>query len=582
MIGGDSMFCEKCGAEMSARAQFCRTCGTKRSEMEASAEAAIEPSPPINRPADKDVAPESPDLYPALDDSDLEGSDFLRREPAATPEPVLQETPVHRKPKPHVPPAEKEGWYASTVGLIEGAQTIWGAVVLFIIAIGLLTAWIQTKAPSPENAILATTEAEQQLAAAEAERLAEEERAARADTQDVLAAFEAAKASKQISKLGAFFQNHPNSQNRDEAKRLAVVSLRRQNSGGAKRVYQQYFGELPEDMKTAPAAQTKSKESETKKSSFDDFYRQLALDNDTDDDDGVETYSEISYVGPRDFDGEPHGVGKMTFTGGNVFEGRFEHGTKTVGKTTFSDGSTYTGGYRGANAHGQGIQVQADGTVYTGMLEYGKKSGKGEIIFKDGTKYSGYFKNDDYNGEGVYSSPDGHYLSGTFENDELNGPGIQKFPDGDSYTGNFLDGVFHGQGEYATPNGAKLSGTFTKGYLNGEGRQDFSDGSYYVGTFKNDVREGQGVHTAPGDRVYKGGFVNGQKEGTAEVSFADGSSYSGECKAGEAHGEGIYDDPAFKAIIYGTFYEGVLLQSQCKPHDGGSLYECEYDLTLPC
>jgi len=313
------MFCGKCGQQMSARAKFCSACG------------------------EQNISTES-----------LETN-------------VSEILPPEAKPATNV---REESTFSLIGEVIEGAQSIWGLIVLAILILGGIGAFIGTLAPSPETAIVATSEAEQRLADAKAARLAEDQRAALSDSDEVLAAFETAKNSKQISKLGAFYQNYPESQNRSEAAKLAEASLRRQKSTAAKRVYKQYFGQLPDDMKPAP--QTAYVKSSEPKLSQDSNQSQAALDfnaarlnierlmaeqedeNNRNLDDS-KTYEEVSYDGPRDMDGRPHGIGKMVFEEGTLYEGRFEHGEKILGKTTFPDGSHYTGGYRGSYPHGEGI-----------------------------------------------------------------------------------------------------------------------------------------------------------------------------------------------------------------------------------
>ena len=527
------MFCEECGAQMSLRAKFCRTCGVKTHETRRGTD------PDVTQSVNDTSAdsPELPDENNRLKEA-IDVSDGLRRDGFTGPEPKAKPATAHGAAVSNVTAAQKVSLYDQSFSIYEWGQSIWGLICLVLLGAGLLTAWVQTRTPSPENAIFATAEAEALLAAAEADRLAEAERAARVDSEEVLAAFETAKASRQISKLGAFHQDYPNSQNRDEAKRLAGISLRRQNSDGAMRVYQRYFGELPQDMKTVSSGESRQEKETSPDVSHTEFLDIARLHREAADqkDEDENLVTQIAYVGPKDMDGEPHGIGKMRFENNVIYEGRFEHGERTIGKTTFADGSYYTGGYRGAYPHGQGIQVEADGSIYSGMFQNGDITGQGKLEMTDGSVYSG----------------------------------------------GFLDSEFHGQGTLSLGDGNKITGSFVDGHVSGKARQDFDDGSYYIGSFKSSEFHGQGKFVDVSGYRYGGEFRNGKRDGTAKVVTEEGTVYRGECRAGKAEGQASYDNPAIEGILYGTFESGFMTSSICKSRETGAEIGCEYEVTFSC
>ena len=294
--------------------------------------------------------------------------------------------------------------------IIEYLQTIWGFIVLFLLGVGLFAAWLGTLAKPPETAVTATLEAEKRLASVEVVQL-EPETNVNIDTSAALKSFETAKASRQISKLGDFVQSYPNSKKVEEAKALAEKSLRRQGSEAARRTYIRYFGSLPTDLeqKFSSPKKAPAKELVYNQDTVDLFestirmqkeFAKIRAEQTGDIDD--EIHSEISYEGPRNFDGEPHGIGKMTFETGIIYEGRFENGKRTIGETRYTNGDVYTGGYEGPYANGQGIIKYADGIVYEGTFKKGNAEGLGTIKNKEGhVIYKGNFKSDEMHGRGV-------------------------------------------------------------------------------------------------------------------------------------------------------------------------------------
>lgn len=431
--------------------------------------------------------------------------------------------------------------------IIESAQTIWGSFVLLIIGAGLFMAWIGTLAKPPETAISATLEAEKRLSGIEAVEL-EPTTDVNVDTPEVLSRFEVAKASRQISKLGAFVESYPESKKVAEAKKLAEKSLRRQGSQLAKQTYIRYFGSLPADIERQVSQVEQGKDTELtyNQESIDDFrklhaefYEKIRPNLTREDEEESETFGEIDYEGPRNFDGEPHGIGKMTFETGIVYEGRFENGRRTVGETRYTDGDVYTGGYDGPYPSGQGILSMNDGTVYEGNFKKGEFEGRGILKNPDGTiKYKGEFKDGDLHGRGVLNIDDGNVYEGSFKDGNLHGRGVFKYSDGTIYfEGNFKFNEIHGYG--------KLS---------------FENGGYYEGDFFEGLAQGQGARY-----------------------FAEGDVYKGSCKADKAHGQGTYDNPDWNEVIVGTFKAGELTDYVCRLRDSNVTYECnDYTVTVPC
>ena len=69
-----------------------------------------------------------------------------------------------------------------------------------------------------------------------------------------------------------------------------------------------------------------------------------------------------SYSGPRDFKGQPNGLGKMIYDYGSIYEGQFLHGLKNgKGILIMSNGNKYEGEWKDDNMHGKGIYTWPNG-----------------------------------------------------------------------------------------------------------------------------------------------------------------------------------------------------------------------------
>lgn len=82
---------------------------------------------------------------------------------------------------------------------------------------------------------------------------------------------------------------------------------------------------------------------------------------------------------------EPHGIGKLTFGNGEVYEGNFVHGRMTgEGKRTFVDGSSVEGNFTNGIINGKGKHTFPNGNFYEGDFKDGEMTGKGKIVDADG------------------------------------------------------------------------------------------------------------------------------------------------------------------------------------------------------
>ena len=110
------------------------------------------------------------------------------------------------------------------------------------------------------------------------------------------------------------------------------------------------------------------------------------------------------YKGQLNESGKREGYGKITFFGGDTYEGFWEndkpHGE---GLYIWKIGGKYLGTFIKGAISGQGKRIYPSGNYYNGAFLNGKKHGNGEMMYKNGDTYEGEWEDDYINGHGKYS-----------------------------------------------------------------------------------------------------------------------------------------------------------------------------------
>merc|ERR1712137_1380929 len=197
----------------------------------------------------------------------------------------------------------------------------------------------------------------------------------------------------------------------------------------------------------------------------------------------------VSYEGEKNSDGEPHGIGKMIFTNGDVYEGNFVNGLR----------------------HGYGVYVDYKGNRYEGDFSNGKRTGYGKLIF---------------------ASPK-HIYEGNFKKGVPQGFGKTTFSNGDIYEGEHDADERHGFGIFQGANCGSYRGAYVRGKRDGIGYYISAKGGYYKGLFKNNAMHGFGKYVFNSGDVYIGQFVEGKFQGKGRYSFSNGTSIEGSFQNGE-------------------------------------------------
>jgi len=161
-----------------------------------------------------------------------------------------------------------------------------------------------------------------------------------------------------------------------------------------------------------------------------------------------------TYFGPIEH-GLPHGVGRITLKGGNVFIGIWENGKRVKGTTIRSDGrQIYKGTFLNDKRNGQGEYTNKE-IHYIGNWLDGKMNGKGIVVsLADGSSYDGNFENDKRQGYGKYiDKSEGSTYEGEWDNDKKKGKGKIIYKDGSSYEGDWVNDRKHGEGKLTDAKG---------------------------------------------------------------------------------------------------------------------------------
>lgn len=113
-------------------------------------------------------------------------------------------------------------------------------------------------------------------------------------------------------------------------------------------------------------------------------------------------------------------------------------------KLTYDSGDVFEGSWnKNGLKHGVGKLKFNDGTIYEGFFKDGLFNGLGTLILPDKSKYEGQFKNGKYNGYGTYTRADGMKFEGSFQDGRVNGNGKITYSDG-THGRPRSEGVFEG------------------------------------------------------------------------------------------------------------------------------------------
>jgi hypothetical protein len=87
---------------------------------------------------------------------------------------------------------------------------------------------------------------------------------------------------------------------------------------------------------------------------------------------------------------------------------------KPIAKLDFSDGSYEGQINRDGEKHGSGIYRWLDGSTYDGEYADDLRHGSGRFLWVNGESYKGDYLKDERTGKGIYDWPDGSQYEGDF------------------------------------------------------------------------------------------------------------------------------------------------------------------------
>ena len=112
-----------------------------------------------------------------------------------------------------------------------------------------------------------------------------------------------------------------------------------------------------------------------------------------------------------------------------------------VGSLTYSDGDKYEGEWKDGQKNGQGTYTWSNGNKYVGEFKDGKKHGQGTITFLDGGGYEGEYKDGKKHGQGTMTWKGLKYV-GEYKDGKQHGQGTKTYSDGEKYVGEWKDRRF--------------------------------------------------------------------------------------------------------------------------------------------
>ena len=160
----------------------------------------------------------------------------------------------------------------------------------------------------------------------------------------------------------------------------------------------------------------------------------------------------LTYTGPVNSNGQPNGLGELTYPDGNKFYGNFINGNiGDRGTMTFPDGRKYKGEFKDNTINGNGKMTYPDKVMYEGEFKNGAANGLGTARYANLDSYEGQFVNGQKSGHGktkIFAT--GQTYEGEFLNNLPNGQGILK----DSNGKTIYDGLWN-NGNPVNPPGNK-------------------------------------------------------------------------------------------------------------------------------
>jgi hypothetical protein len=269
----------------------------------------------------------------------------------------------------------------------------------------------------------------------------------------------------------------------------------------------------------------------------------------------------------------PHGMGKMTCTNGDYFEGEYKNGKRNGKfKHTTSSGIIYIGDYVNDLRNGEGKLSQVvdsiETDIYTGHFKDDMYHGSGLLIEENGNYHRGLFANNLKHGKGVFynatlkKSIEGEWnknilykgFTAALKINSFNGKNGGNFDSTtDTSNSNNISGIYSGMvtdgipdtpfGQDATclyDDGSKYVGSFRAGRRNGVGTYTTSKGDQYIGKYVADKLNGSASWSSEtrGER-FEGLWENHKPNGHGKYYYIDGSTYEGNWKDGKRHGRGL-------------------------------------------
>lgn len=218
------------------------------------------------------------------------------------------------------------------------------------------------------------------------------------------------------------------------------------------------------------------------------------------------------------------GIAKYGFFG--IYYGNFIDGKRSgFGRMKYSDPDhqclwfpetegEYTGEWKEDKRHGVGKMQWANGTIYEGAFNYDRRHNvKGKITFTNGDIYEGGWVDDRMEG-GCTLTRRGIIIKGQFASGLLSSFARVEYPDGRVYEGDISNNFPQGNGVMKWPNNNLYQGGFLDGNMDGVGKMVYSNGDIYEGHWENGARQGRGIMVYLADKlIYEGEWVDGKRSG---------------------------------------------------------------------
>ena len=242
-----------------------------------------------------------------------------------------------------------------------------------------------------------------------------------------------------------------------------------------------------------------------------------------------------------------------TLPDNDVYSGQLNDGQpEGIGSMSYAAGQRYSGIWHAGQKHGEGIlTLPATNSLYVGQFFDDSRTGFGRLISQQ-FEYSGQWHQNMPHGYGVFrldwGGKKGQFYAGYWHQGVRWGTGFSVLSKGIHYVGDWQQDVPNGFGESTSSGGVWFEGAWEQGHKHGYGRSLEQAGNSYEGSWLEDKKHGYGIETYIDGFRYAGQWQAGLRSGQGLAQFNSGVEHDGQWHDNKPQGMGTRTFPEGHSI----------------------------------